>query len=280
MDGLSLASQVQVTPRLRLTRQSLSITGAGPSHSSTRLRDQAGTSGDLQTSFSVERDEDEESTPRRAPIDVLHPVDDVVVEGDGNQSEATPLADTPANRLRALLARSPSSATPTQRYRGTSSSSGKAQMEPYSPSQEDYEPITPKHPFSPPLEDPPTSVARESLRDIFAQALRDPGDTPVKEQRRRRRNSIGSSGVDESPVKARARAGRKSFSDEETERMSSTYNSMCTSMKVSDDWKGYDASDMSMDISQRSSQAAVYDSLRARLAGATLTPGPRSTSQG
>jgi hypothetical protein len=216
MEGHSTTSQVQVMPRLRLTRQSLSVSGAGPSQTSTRLGAQADLSDDLRASYSVDGDEDEESTPRRAPSDALHPMDDVV-EGDGSRSEATPTADTPANRLRALLARSPGSATPTQRFVGRNTAEGNGP----STSQLDYATATPKHPFSPPLEEPPASVARESLRDLFAHALRDPGDTPVKEGRTRRRNSFGSSGISGSPVRTRTRTKRMSFSDEEIDHMSS-----------------------------------------------------------
>ena len=120
---------------------------------------------------------------------------------------------------RALIARSPGSATPTQRFAGHTAV-GEETLEPALP-QTDVTTATPSHPFSPPFEDPPMSVARESLRDLFAHALRDPGDTPVKNGRRPRRNSVGSSSVDESPMQARARTKRMSFSDEEVDHMSS-----------------------------------------------------------
>lgn len=70
------------------------------------------------------------------------------------------------------------------------------------------------------------------------------------------------------------------MSDEEAERMSSTYilTSCCA---VNSCLVERDISDVSLELSQpSSSQAAVYDSLRARLSGATLAPGHASTSHG
>ncbi|RXW23374.1 hypothetical protein EST38_g2507 [Candolleomyces aberdarensis] len=66
-----------------------------------------------------------------------------------------------------------------------------------------------------------TSMARESLRDVFSRALRAPGDTPQKQKKRR--NSIDLSDVDPSPKmekereRSKIRAKRKSLSDEEVE---------------------------------------------------------------
>ena len=225
MDGFSLPSQVQVMPRLRITRQSFTMSGAGSSQPSARPGDHVGTLADLGTTYALEDDEDDESTPRRAPTNTLHPLDDV---DTGDKSEATPIAETPANRLRALLSRSPGSATPTQRYRSTSATSSKAPTGSGSPgfnfdSSKPLDLTTPKHPFSPPFDEPPMSVARENLRSLFVHALRDPGDTPVKNGQRRRSNSIGSSAVDGTPVKARAHAKRLNLSDEEADHMSSAY---------------------------------------------------------
>ncbi|KAF8983098.1 hypothetical protein BDQ17DRAFT_1184496, partial [Cyathus striatus] len=87
--------------------------------------------------------------------------------------------DTPAERLRALLALVPNHPKPIGAKLSPSS---------HTPSEfeSDYEPPEPVH-------DTP-SIARESLRDIFSRALRNPGDTPKKE--RRRRNSIDFSEVE------------------------------------------------------------------------------------
>jgi hypothetical protein len=71
------------------------------------------------------------------------------------------------------------------------------------------------------------SIARESLKDLFSRALRDPGDTP--EKNRRRRNSIDISEVDFSPRVDRERAKnkgqRRSLSDEEADKPSSAWRS-------------------------------------------------------
>ncbi|KAF8160953.1 hypothetical protein B0H34DRAFT_673022 [Crassisporium funariophilum] len=64
------------------------------------------------------------------------------------------------------------------------------------------------------------SIAQESLKDIFSKALRDPGDTPQKNGRRR--NSIDTSEVEASPRVAKERANnkgkRRSLSDDEVEK--------------------------------------------------------------
>jgi hypothetical protein len=69
------------------------------------------------------------------------------------------------------------------------------------------------------------SVARESLKDIFSRALR---DTPQKG--RHRRNSIDISEVEASPrvekERAKNKGKRKSLSDEEPDKPSSTHISI------------------------------------------------------
>jgi len=121
---------------------------------------------------------------------------------------SAPPADTPAARLRALLSRVP---IPPQ-------TSAPYNPAPVSPSEIESD-------FDPPKFSPTTpSIARESLKDLFSHALRDPGDTPQKG--RRRRNSIDVSEVEASPRVARERAKyknkRRSLSDEEAEKPSST----------------------------------------------------------
>ena len=120
--------------------------------------------------------------------------------------------DTPAARLRALLAQVPntSSASRTQLLHESS---------PSLPSDRESD-------FDPPprwsSSNLSTSSARESLRSLFTHALRSPGNTPRKDVRR---NSIDLSEVEDSPRNDRVmqeRAGnkgkRKSFSDEEPSR--------------------------------------------------------------
>ncbi|EMD37770.1 hypothetical protein CERSUDRAFT_50423 [Gelatoporia subvermispora B] len=72
------------------------------------------------------------------------------------------------------------------------------------------------------------SVARESLKDLFAHALRDSGDTPRKGKQRR--NSIDLSEVEDSPrielvekERAKNKGKRKSLSDEEADNSSAYY---------------------------------------------------------
>jgi serine/arginine repetitive matrix protein 2 len=118
--------------------------------------------------------------------------------------------DTPAARLRALLAQVP-----------TTSLAPRTQLlhepTPSLPSDRESD-----------FEAPPrwsnlsTSSAREGLRSIFTHALRDPGDTPRK---RARRNSIDLSEVEDSPrndrviqERARNKGERMSFSDEELDK--------------------------------------------------------------
>ncbi|KAH9176532.1 hypothetical protein EDB89DRAFT_1837333, partial [Lactarius sanguifluus] len=118
--------------------------------------------------------------------------------------------DTPAARLRALLAQVPntSSASRTQLLH---------EPPPPLPSDRDSD-------FDPPpkwANSSTTSSARENLRSLFTHALRDPGDTPCKDARR---NSIDLSEVEDSPridrviqERSRNKGKRTSFSDEELE---------------------------------------------------------------
>ncbi|KAF9241654.1 hypothetical protein BU15DRAFT_44748 [Melanogaster broomeanus] len=136
------------------------------------------------------------ASPNGDPVPVSFPNPDVAT--------AIP-ADTPAARLRALLAREPRlprNAIPTT---------------PSAPLSEDDS-----------NDDPPqfgsstSSLARSSLKDIFSRALREPGDTPQKG--RPRRNSIDTSQVEITPRLDRERAQhkgkRRSLSDEEAEKPS------------------------------------------------------------
>ncbi|KAG5646797.1 hypothetical protein DXG03_002174 [Asterophora parasitica] len=120
-----------------------------------------------------------------------------------------PLADpneNPAARLRALLARTPASSKSTPVPQPPPSN--------YSENESDFEPPSA-------VADNGPSFARESLKDIFSRALRDPGNTPQKASNRPRRNSIDASEVEASPrverERAKFKAKRRSLSDEEFE---------------------------------------------------------------
>ncbi|TDL26192.1 hypothetical protein BD410DRAFT_836840 [Rickenella mellea] len=209
MEHSAISQQQLPPPRLRLTRQNMS----SASGISTRPTD-------LTVEDGHEQDEDDASTPRRPLLDLAR--------DQPESAEATPVADTPAARLRALLSRVPNSATPKP-------------SAPPPPSELESDFDTP-HGSSSGNKTPHVS-ARESLKELFSRAMREGGDSPVKGRNllRRRRNSIGSSGVEESPRKSRVK--RMSMSDEEAERM--TNNTSQNSV--------------------RSSSAATFDSLRARL---------------
>jgi hypothetical protein len=178
-------SSLLALPRIRLTRnigQYVDDGGATPIAGPSRLRDS---------------DEDSQLTPR-IPI-------------QNNFASTTPAfpTDTPAARLRALLAKVPNE-TPLSKP-----------IAPPSPSEPDSD-YYPAHLNT-------TNTPHESLRELFTRALREPGDTPEKP--RRRRNSIDLSEVDDSPrlsraqkERAKSRGKRKSFSDEELEKASSEWN--------------------------------------------------------
>ncbi|KAK0455404.1 uncharacterized protein EV420DRAFT_1272569 [Desarmillaria tabescens] len=124
-------------------------------------------------------------------------------------TSATLPEDTPAARLRAVMARLP-----------PPSSSSTAIPTPPSPSERESDFDQPHFGSS------NASVAQESIRSIFSRARRDPGDTPRKDNRPRR-NSFDATEVQASPRAQKVRqerAGnigrRQSMSDEEIE---STY---------------------------------------------------------
>jgi hypothetical protein len=144
-------------------------------------------------------DPDAQSTPKMSLISSISP---------SNSPPIAAAADTPAARLRALLSRVPNNSTPKLSTQD---------RPPAPPSELDSD-------FDPPRPSPTTpSIARESLKDLFSRALREPGDTP--QRARRRRNSIDTSEVEASPRVERERAKnkgkRRSLSDEEVEKPSS-----------------------------------------------------------
>ncbi|KAI8975878.1 hypothetical protein BD414DRAFT_446773, partial [Trametes punicea] len=220
------ASPHAAIPRLRVSRFSpqshhqLLTPIAGPSHNPDLLH-------------AEDDDEDAESTPRMPAS--------TIPDRPSPQATTTPglPADTPAARLRALLARvpnTPDSATPH----------APSHRPPVPPSVSE-----PDSDFEPPYSIATTSsVARESLKELFSRALRSPGNTPRKGKQRR--NSIDASEVDSSPrveERAKYKGKRRSLSDEEAEKS-----------------KYREPSERSF---RSSSAASAFDALRQRLDGST-----------
>ncbi|KAG1870100.1 hypothetical protein DFJ58DRAFT_653199 [Suillus subalutaceus] len=146
----------------------------------------------------------------------------------GPSTSSVAPSETPAARLRALLARSldsPNGKSPPTRPSAQLSDSEDGAGSVLSR----FTPATP-------------SVTRDSLKDLFSRARREPGDTPQKS--RPRRNSFDTSEMDITPVVDREReqhkGKRKSLSDDEVDKPRS-------------------------ESSFRSSHAATFDTLRARL---------------
>ena len=198
-------------PRLRLTRQSQKFNDglddtpqAGPSRLSPSGHRAMADMGGHENN---DAEDDAQSTPKMPIIESVFP------EPTSAQNATPPTMDTPAARLRALLSRVPNSPT-----------NSRVSPQVHVPSSE------PDSDFDPPRSSPTNtpSIARESLKDLFSRALRDPGDTPQK-NRSRRRNSIDVSEVGSSPRVERERATnngkRRSLSDEEADKPSSAWYS-------------------------------------------------------
>ncbi|KAG5725898.1 hypothetical protein E4T56_gene5117 [Termitomyces sp. T112] len=200
-------------PRLRISRNAHAYERPLPSSARDHFPEPVDTLADAPTEDSEgnDRDDDQESTPRMSSTALLD------------------TTETPAARLRALLARSPASSKSTPMPLPPSRSSD---------IESDLEPLDASYESTP-------SAARESLKDIFSRAMRDPGNTPQKEKINPRRNSINTSEVDASPRMKHQRffnkGKRKSLSDEETDPAKTSETSF------------------------RSSQAATFDILRERL---------------
>lgn len=158
---------------------------------------------------------------------------------------ANSTAETPAARLRALLAREPRSP--------------RATTPPPAPSSEADSAVGP-----PRFGSSTSSVARDSLRDIFSRALREPGDTPQKG--RPRRNSFDGSSMEITPVverdRGQRRAARRSLSDEEAEKPSTLPSQII--LTFSEHY--LPESNQRVDPSFRLSTAITFDTLRERLA--------------
>ncbi|KAJ7497099.1 hypothetical protein FB451DRAFT_1018462 [Mycena latifolia] len=177
-------AQPQPVPRLRLSRQPLVVVAdrlvpQEESHAGPS-RLRDQTADDVNTDAAG--DEDHQPTPKGPP-----------------NSNASPPVEAAA-RLRALLNRFPNQPK-------------NSVARPVSPSEVESD-------FDPPRFSPTTpSLYKESLKDVFSRALRDPGDTPVKS--RPRRNSIDTSEVEASPrvrERAKNKGKRKSLSDEEADK--------------------------------------------------------------
>lgn len=187
MEDHSAAQHLQIPSRLRLSRHSLSLSNASRGHD-TDIHDQG------------DEEDDNSSTPRRAPLDISSEQTPVA----STSKLAFPETETPAARLRSLMARVSNSATPRP-------------AQPSAPSLHDSDIDELNETNEPPARSQTPSLSTHaSIRDLFTRALRDPGDTPVKG--RRRRSSIGSNAADESPLKERPKPARKSFSDDEVDR--------------------------------------------------------------
>lgn len=152
-----------------------------------------------------DEDEDAQSTPR-VPVG-----GSILRDIDRPTFLPTPPGDTPA-RLRDVLARVPASRS------GPSKLAQPQSPEPEAPSEFDSDFDLPNSMSVAP------SFAQESLKELFSRALR---DTPQKD--RRRRNSIDASEVEQSPrldrvsrARAVGKTKRKSLSDDELDKLSST----------------------------------------------------------
>lgn len=232
MDSSGATPTLQV-PRLRLSRigtkfDEQNTPQAGPSRLSPGSRTPV-----LNGYDDSDTGDDAQSTPRLPML--------TTIPSESYSASATPIAETPSARLRALLARVPHSP-----------STPKVAVAPSEPDS-DFDP-----PRSSPLNTP--SIARSSLKDLFSRALRDPGDTPQKT--RRRRSSIDLSEVEASPraerERAKNRGQRRTASDEELEKQSRAYiinyANLSSLMSV-----------IESATSSKASQAATFDILRARL---------------
>ncbi|KAL5528647.1 hypothetical protein ACEPAF_7783 [Sanghuangporus sanghuang] len=252
-----------IPPRLRLNRHASSFAAT--------IDD-----SNFHNTFNHERDgsddgDDDGSTPRLGAAKMsVDTFDEPLRFSQNAQAQSTPAPTreaTAAERLRAVLSRANSltptvkaQSVPAERTPSDSTALVGSDME-----SDDFEtprpggnrvPATPytQHNISSSVTH---SVARESVRSIFAHALRSPGNTPER-PRRPRSGSVDSSIVEESPVKwsilkPGERVKRLSMSDDEKEKIK--------------------AADALTEKSFRSSQTATYDQLRHRLKNSNVDPG-------
>ena len=124
------------------------------------------------------------------------------------RSERSERSDNPAAVLRSLLSRLPAHPpSSTKSYALSAQDSTEQERD------SDFDTVSESN-------DAPPSIAQESLKHIFSNALRDPGNTPQKVQRRKR-DSIDSSEMEGNPRVEKERKGRqRSVSDDEVENAS------------------------------------------------------------
>ncbi|OCH90253.1 hypothetical protein OBBRIDRAFT_812807 [Obba rivulosa] len=190
-------------PRLRLSRHSPPYRTLPPVAGSSRIP--------LETNNhdTTDEEEDAEATPRIGSASIA--------PDPSRTSNFSTRPSDAAARLRALM----QSTNNASSSRTSTAPAPDPAPTPPSDYESDFEP-----PYSN-ANNTTHSVARESLKDLFAHALRDPGDTPRKIGPRR--NSIDLSEVEDSPrieqmekERAKNKGKRKSLSDEEADSSSST----------------------------------------------------------
>lgn len=227
-------AHIQIPSRLRLQRNSFSFAAATLDENDSHLVH------NLHDGY-----DDDRSTPRINGISKMS-VDSYSTQSDFGESAraiSTPASnreDTPAARLRALLARADSvtpKAKPVARPRSPSlsglesdfASELDASIGNISNNSNGLSTPYPKHGLSP---SPPGSVAHKSVRDIFSKARMDLV-TPER-PKRTRRSSVGSA-TQESPLLTRKDSSwqkRVSFSDDEVEKTAGKYTSLLRSLEI------------------------------------------------
>lgn len=238
------SSATLLRPRLRLFRRSSS---PGVPDGGAEKTPQPAPSSTRSLFSAIHDEEDEFPTPRMHPKPIASLNPDPTPASFPTPSSATPVpADTPAARLRALLAREPRPPRDTTPVPPPASSSE---------ADSDAEPAR--------FGSSTSSVTRENLKDIFSRALREPGDTPQKG--RLRRNSFDGSPMDITPVvdrdRGQRRAARRSLSDEEAEKPSTwPFHTILASLRPR-----APESNRKPNPFFRLSTATTFDTLRARL---------------
>lgn len=201
--------------------------------------------------------------PSRLAMNTPHPASPFL---DDDDDEATPRGNVRNNFT-------PSSPTETPRLRDILARYQSLHNDPRQASQLINE-RTPSLPSELESDEPQHhSFASEALSRLFSHALREPGSTPTKKNTRR--NSIDTSEVEvveDSPrleriaqERARNKGKRKSMSDEEAERSSSTSAIVSSSLPSRIDRYFQESTRDWENASSRSSQAAHFDALRRQL---------------
>ncbi|KAK7035223.1 hypothetical protein VNI00_011990 [Paramarasmius palmivorus] len=196
------SSAIPPHPRLRVSRQHpISFNDSSPVAGPSRLPDFHNADDDR---------ENQEDTPK-LPVSSTLPV--------STNSDAEYPEDTPAARLRALLSLVPNS-------NDTVKATRTARLPPQELSTATTIDLIESDSDVPQYGSTQPSFARESLKDLFSRALREPGDTPRKDLKgkAKRRNSFDASEVEASPRVEKAwrdrgenKGKRKSLSDDEVD---------------------------------------------------------------